>query len=119
MNYFPEFYCYSGIKENYYLSINSISYFSNVINTSKNIKYFITNYKNYPNENGHNISNIIENIRNKLTLPNDLTENNVYIHFTYGEWCWYYPNEYANLMKARFLESVFSLNDFFIKTIIE
>lgn len=88
-------------------------------------KFLVSGYNISPLINGFDISSSIEDIKN--TIFNDInvkkiTVNNTFIHFSCGDYNFYYPNLYENIMiviMSKLGMKIYSMNEYWIKNIIE
>lgn len=104
--------------------INKISWSSEFFKfTYKEYKYFIE-YLSFPLTTiGFNIDEIILFLKkskiNKLNLDS-LTKNNIIVHIHNDGWNFYYPEKYESMISSVQLEGeIISINEYWIKTIIE
>jgi len=90
---------------------------------SINIKYkFFIEYLNWPlTTDGFNIDAIINFLKNKFYMIDfDITKDNICLHIHNDGWNFYYPEEYeSRIQKSNFIGDIISINEYWIKTIIE
>lgn len=107
-----------------FTSINNLkSFYKDVysLNLNKKYKFLISNYKWDKNIKGFNINFHIENL-NKIFPNNNILKNNILIHFVNKEFNFYYPRIYEKIIKLFFKNNdikIYSMNEFWIKSIIE
>ena len=63
---------------------------------------------------------------NKIKIPShrkinkiDINKHNSFVHISNNEWNFYYPRDYENMIKLCKDKNLFSMNEYWIKNIIE
>lgn len=101
--------------------IQGISWHPGFEELNTNIKYFIEYAKIPISTIGFNMIEVINYLNNTGIIPEcDLNLDNIRLHISGNNWNFYYPREYENTMEKNIdRESIFTLDEYWIKEIIE
>ena|ERR1700748_1817049 len=97
------------------------------IKTDSKFKYLLANVSiSGPNKEGFNIKDVFNKYSSEIEFHNKknqiaLTPENCFIHFKTGNWSFYYPQDYENIMKSMdcYYNSFYSIDEYFIKSILD